>query len=586
MPGMEDQERHSRDTGQSELSLYLLARALGEALTANQVASATFDHALRQLGAVTAGLWLRGEDDVIRMSACVGPDAEQWAEAVGEIPMNSDLPAALVVRTGAIVSYSSIEERDARWPALRGVAGSPVVVVLPLSARARQFGCLHVGWPSAPQATFPPDSSVLSALAELCAGAVDRAQLYEAERRGRRTLEFLHQGTRLMVSALEPDEIVRALVRMAVPQLAPWCAVYVADGDQLERVAVEVSGEPELSELLMTSGPVPVEADVPLAEAYRTSRPLLLPEVRLEQVLGTYPVEHARLLLSLEGGRWSGMVVPVQAGGRAIGVMSLLSPEWNGAPPSEVRFAAEGLAGRAGMALHIARRYRAQVDNVALLSAALLPDRVPTLPGVRLAARYVPAGGGVCGDWYEAEQLPDGQVLVGIGDASGHGIPAAAMMAQVRNAARGLAVAGISPAHMLDHLSALVLRGQPECMVTVVYGVLDPDTGRGTWANAGHPPPVLVGADGSAATIALPPGPPIGTVDRPYAETALELPVGARLVLYTDGLFERRGEDPGLGIDRLVKQAAAGGGEDEIADTLMQSRPETTDDGCVLVIGR
>ncbi len=584
---MEDQDQHSGDTGQPELSLYLLARALGEALTANQVAAAAFDHALRKLGAVTAGLWLLGEDDVIRMTASVGPDSELWVEAVGDIPLSSDLPAALVVRTGTIVSYSSIEERDARWPALQGVAGSPAVVVLPLSARARQFGCMHIGWPSAGVATFPPDSSVLSALAELCAGAVDRARLYEAERRGRRTLEFLHQGTRLMVSALEPDEIVRALVRMAVPQLAPWCAVYVADGDRLERVAVEVSGDPELSELLMTSGPVHVDADVPLAEAYRTSRPLLLPEVRPEHVVGTYPADHAKLLLSLGGGQWSGMVVPVQAGGRSIGVMSLLSPEWKGTPPSEVRFAAEGLAGRAGMAMHIARRYRAQVDNVALLSAALLPERLPTLPGLRLAARYVPAGGGVCGDWYEAELLPDGQVLVGIGDASGHGIPAAAMMAQVRNAARALAVAGISPGRMLDHLSALVLGGQPESMVTALYGVLDPATGGGTWANAGHPPPVLVGPDGSAATVALPPGPPIGSVDRPYAETALELPVGTRLVLYTDGLFERRGEDPGLGIDRLVKQAAAaGGGEDELADTLMQSRPETTDDGCVLVIGR
>lgn len=566
---------------------YAVAQALTEARTASQVTRTVFDHALRDLGATTIGLWLLGPDAVIRFSAGAGTGVDDTAPAVGDIPVDSDLPAAVAVRNGAVLSYAGEEERDARWPVLRGLHSDSAVVVLPLDTGHGIIGCLHIGWPEG-VSPFPPDRVLLMSLAKLCAAAIDRAQLGERERRARETLEFLHQGTRLMVSALEPEAVVRSLAQLTVPRLAPWCAVYFAEGGYLHRVAVEVTGDPELAQFLMESDPIPIASDLPLAQAFRDRELVFVPEVRAEHVMGTSPTEYAKRLLSLGGDPWSAMVAPVEARGQVIGVLSVLSPEWRGRPPEDVRYAVHGLAGRAGIALDNAQRLGEQTENVAVLTAALLPESLPEVPGLVFAAQYAPASGGVCGDWYEADVLPSGMALVGVGDASGHGVPAAAAMAQVRNAARGLAAADMRPAQLLDHLSRLALRGRAESMVTALYALLDPATGVGSLACAGHPPPVLLHGDGTAELVRAPPGPPLNAgVDR-YREWPVALGRGETLVFYTDGIYERRGEDPDLGIGRVLEAArrAAGGGVEQVVTAVMAVRPDTTDDGCVLVVGR
>ena len=567
--------------------LYLLARALGETLTADEVASVVFKEALEDLGASTVGLWLRDSDEMIRLAAGAGRESAKWPEVVGDIPPDSDLPAAVCVRTGQIVSYRA-DERDDRWPGLSGMpVVSPAVWVVPLVApRGRRMGALHIGWPEAHR-DLCPDEDLLGAIGDLTASALDRARLYEGERRARETLEFLNQATRLMVSALDPDEIVRAIVRLAVPHLASWCAVYVAESDQLHRVAIEISIDPGLAADLRNGPPVPIDADLPLAQAFRSGRIVELTDIGIDEVRRIYPADTGDKLEGLPGGRWSGLVLPVQAGGEVIGVMSLLSPTWNGRPTSEVRYAAEGLAARAGVALRNAQRYREQVDNVLVLTAALLPEGLPRLPGISFAARYAPASGGVSGDWYEAESLSRGPVLVGIGDAAGHGVPAAATMAHVRNAARGLAVAGIPPGRMMEHLSALPMGG-PDRMATSVYGLLDPTTGAAVWANAGHPPPIVVNPDGTVARLDMRHGPPLGALGGGYSETRADVLTGGKIVLYTDGLFERRGEDPMLGIQRLVDVVAevARSSAEDVADALVAARPGGDDDACVLVIAR
>jgi GAF domain-containing protein len=590
-PGRDDPgPAERRDAPQGEATrLYLLARALGETLTAAEVASVVFEEALEDLGAASVGLWLRETDDVIRFAGGAGYERGKGPDAVGDITLDSDLPAAVCLRSGQIVSYGNSDERDARWPELIGLSvASQAVAVVPLVApRGRRTGALHIGWPE-PRHNFHPDEDLLRAIGDLTASALERARLYEGERRARETLEFLNQATRLMVSALDPDEIVRAIVRLAVPHLAPWCAVYVAEDKQLHRVAIEFAADPDLAADLREAPPVPIDADISLAEAFRTGRTVELTTVSPDEVYRTYPRDTAEKLLALPGGPWSGLVLPVQASGEVIGVMSLLSHSWRGRPSSEARYASEGLAARAGVALRNAQRYREQVDNVRLLTAALLPESVPRLPGLTFAARYAPASGGVSGDWYEAESLPRGPVLVGIGDASGHGVPAAATMAHVRNAARGLAVAGMPPGRMMEHLSALPMGG-PDRMATSLYGLLDPVTGAGVWANAGHPPPIEVRPDGTVTRLEMRHGPPLGTGSSGYPETRADVPAGGKIVLYTDGLFERRGEDPMLGIQRLVDVVAgvARSSPEDVAEALVAARPGgEDDDACVLVIAR
>jgi GAF domain-containing protein len=566
--------------------LFALARALGAALTSAQVAAAAFEHIMRSVGASTVGIWLLDEDGVIRFAGGAGHSKENDPDAVGDIPLDSEVPAAVAVRTGELISFGSTQERDLRWPALTGLSSdTQAMAVVPLIARGHGIGSLHVGWP-APQDDFEPDVDLLWAVSALCATALDRDQLCESERRARETLEFLSRGTRIMVSALDPLEIVRSLVGLAVPRLAPWCAVYVPEDGELVRLAIEISLDHDLAVDLRNAVPVALDADVPLAEVFRTGRPAVLSDVPAGVVMRTYPEPQARKVLSLGGPRWSALVLPIEAGGEVIGVMSLVSPAWGARPPAEVVYAAEGLAARAGVALRNAERYRVQVENVQLLTAALLPEGVPHLRGWRFAARYAPASGGVCGDWYEAELMPDGLVLLGVGDASGHGLVAAATMARVRHAARGLAVAGIRPGQMLDHLSRLLTAGA-DSIATSIYGLVDPGTGTGRWASAGHPPPIMIHPDKSVICVGLDPGPPVGLEGAGHAEVTLDLPVGGRLVLYTDGLFERRGEDPVVGIQRLVELIGrlADGSEEEIADGVMATRSES-DDACVLVIGR
>lgn len=572
--------------GVGQARLLQLARALGQALTGDDVAAAVFEHALVHLGAYTVGLWRVGEGGRIRFAGGTGTDGPGAAREVGAIESDSNLPAALALRSGELVSFGSAAERNRRWPSLERIGTSAeAVVVVPLTARGVRFGVLHIGW-AEEEEDFKPDQDLMWALGELCGTALDRAQLYERERNARQILEFLNQGTQLMISAQDPDEIVRSLVQLAVPRLAPWCAVYVAEDGRLVRVAIEISADPALAGELRDAPAVAVDADVPLAQAYRTGTTLVMARLPSEAVLASYSGRQAERILSLATAGWSALVVPIRAEGEVIGVMSLLSPDWADGLPAEISYAAEGLAARAGVALRSAMRYRRQLDNVRLLTAALLPDGVPEIAGLTMAARYVPASGDVCGDWYEVETLPDGRVLVGIGDASGHGVEAAATMARVRHAARGLAVAGLEPAAIMVNLSRLLAGDVGDSIATAAYGIIDPDTGASVWSSAGHPPPVVVSADGSIALMDLSPGPPLGAAGA-HQQATLALPPGSMLVLFTDGLFERRGEDLDVGIDRLVGviRDQRDKGVDAVADAVVAGGG-TADDACVLVIAR
>ena len=150
------------------------------------------------------------------------------------------------------------------------------------------------------------------------------------------------------------------------------------------------------------------------------------------------------------------------------------------------------------------------------LQRSLLPERVPEIPGVLLAARYVPATADaeVGGDWYDVVPLPDGRVGVGIGDVAGHGLRAASAMGQLRMALRAYAVEESSPAAVVGRLRQLVALLAHTEMATLLYLVFDPETVSVTFANAGHPPPLLIGDDGSAAFLESVPAPPLGTARR------------------------------------------------------------------------
>ena len=192
------------------------------------------------------------------------------------------------------------------------------------------------------------------------------------------------------------------------------------------------------------------------------------------------------------------------------------------------------------------------------LQRSLLPDRLPDVPGVALAARYVPATTDLQlgGDWYDVVQLPDGLIGLAIGDVAGHGLQAAATMVQVRMALRAYALQDPSPPMVMHGVHGLVAQLPVPEMVTLLYLLFDPSTRRLRWTNAGHPPALVVG-DGAGAFLTGGLAPPIGvTIDGGFTEETHVLQHGATLLLYTDGLVERRGVSITEGLERLRREAA------------------------------
>ncbi|HEX5861918.1 MAG TPA: SpoIIE family protein phosphatase [Nocardioides sp.] len=198
------------------------------------------------------------------------------------------------------------------------------------------------------------------------------------------------------------------------------------------------------------------------------------------------------------------------------------------------------------------------------LQRNLLPDRTPRIPGMALAARYVPATADmeVGGDWYDVIQIRGGLIGLAIGDVAGHGPQAAAVMGQLRMAVRANAVQDPSPVAVMNGVHQLVSHlARPE-MVTLMYLLFDPARRTLRFTNAGHPPPLVLGG-GEARYLEGEVAPPLGvTAEATFTETSLELPEGATLLLYTDGLIERRVESIQVGLDRLLRVAVSYDGSD------------------------
>lgn len=225
------------------------------------------------------------------------------------------------------------------------------------------------------------------------------------------------------------------------------------------------------------------------------------------------------------------------------------------------------------------------------LQRSLLPRELPALAGIAVSARYLPASahGQVGGDWYEVLPVGDGVVALAVGDVVGKGPTAAAVMGQLRSALAGYLLDHHSPAAALERLDAFARRTPGASGSTCACLTFDRDTGRLCWAVAGHPPALLVAAagtrfltDGSGAVLGAP--------DRaPYRDHSADVPVGASVVLYTDGLVERRAAVLDEGLARLAEVAgrAASAGPDDLADEVVgELLARGQDDDVALVVLR
>ncbi len=235
------------------------------------------------------------------------------------------------------------------------------------------------------------------------------------------------------------------------------------------------------------------------------------------------------------------------------------------------------------------RLYAEQRDASVMLQLSLLPSSLPEVSGLEVAVRYCAGveGTQVGGDWYDVVVDGDRAVAV-IGDVSGRGLPAASVMASIRHSIRALAAQGDRPEVILGKVNALDARERGGHFATVLLLLIDPGQGTISIASAGHPAPLMVSPDG-AEWMTAPTGPPIGTMTgHRYKAATMPAPLpGSTVLLFTDGLFERRGESIDVGLDRLRAVAGSAGGSlqvtvDDLVDQMTDG--EAPDDAAVLAL--
>ena len=247
--------------------------------------------------------------------------------------------------------------------------------------------------------------------------------------------------------------------------------------------------------------------------------------------------------------------VPLLAEGEVTGVIAVgaVSPR---------RFSAEDLgllrlaADRVALAIAHARVYEREHRIAETLQRSLLPERLPQLPGLSVAARYCPAAAEaeVGGDWYDVIAIPGGGVGLVMGDVAGKGLAAASMVGRLRSALRAYALEGHGPATVVERLNRLVWTELDESdMATLIYVVVDPAEGRLTWVNAGHLPPLVVTPGGLPHFLEGEGSVPLGVLPFPnFEEPSVAMEPGGTVVLYTDGLVERPGAHLDDGLGRLA----------------------------------
>jgi PAS domain S-box-containing protein len=386
----------------------------------------------------------------------------------------------------------------------------------------------------------------------------------EAERGARaeaeavvQTIGKLQQVTEAALKHLDLDDLLQVLVdRVREVFGADVVRIILRDHDDEQRFTVGAAAGIE------SESGTPVTVGSALDEVVERGRPITLHD--LSPGTGLDPDLEATGVSSL-------MAAPLVVGGRLAGIVEV-------AGSGRRRFTLEEesllmlMADRAGLALEHARAYERELSNVEMLQRSLLPDRLPQLDGIQVAARYMPGGADVGGDWYDAIPLEGGRVGVAMGDVVGHGIAAAALMGQLRHAMRAYALEGHSPAGVLDRLDRVVRSLDGSQMATLLYLVMEPD-GTARFSSAGHVPPLVISPEGEAAYLETAPNPPLGVFESPtHNEMTAELTPGSTIVLYTDGLVEERGVSIDQGLEALRLAASQDSCHpDELCDRLVDA---------------
>jgi PAS domain S-box-containing protein len=379
-------------------------------------------------------------------------------------------------------------------------------------------------------------------------------------------LALLAELTTQLTSTLDTGQALHRLVALVVPRLADWAVIdLISEQHEVWRSAVahfEGGTVRYRDDLVGPMPPIPGESPMPLSRALRGAASTLAgPETYQGEPDSGIAVEQARLFATT--GMHSAVIAPIRGLRTVLGALTLGRSERPAPFTAADLPLLEDITRRAGLALDNARLYQRQRKVSETMQRHLLPQ-LPRLPHVEMTARYLPApdASQVGGDWYDAFVLPDGALVLVVGDVVGHDLEAAADMAQLRNMLRAYAHSQQEPpSKIVEWLDHAAMRLADTDMATLVLGRMTDIGTMGwelSWTNAGHPPPLLVTAGGRAQYLTDGHGMLLGTgVPAPRPDATRLLPPGATLVLYTDGLVEQPGQSIDVGLERLRRYAAA-----------------------------
>jgi len=571
-------EEESAARAEDTRSLQAVTAALSSAATIDEVSNTCLAHALESIGADAGFVVLMGPGgsrtvDIVVSSGYEEAELEAW-RAFG---LDDDLPFSRAIRAGEpvwalepaeLAGFTTFsEERSTGWFAI------------PLVTSRGARGALHVSLRDGRRVT-ERQRRWLQAMVLQCGQALERSGLYDEEQRSRLRAERLQTMTAQLSNALTPRDVARVVVDEVAAAFEPTAvALATAVDAQSPKLLLDHGNGGELLAPLLDIG-----EGTPGGQAYLTRRSVLVDDPL--SVRRAFPAA-ADAIATI--GHETFLLVPLVAARRVNGLL-LVSWDRLEALPEADRAIIEALAGQAAQALDRAGRYESEQVIAEQLQRSVLPESLPRVEGVQLAARYLPGSTrlDVGGDWFDAMLLPNGRLALVVGDVVGKGVQAAASMAQLRNAMRAFSLEQLKPSSALTRLNRLAGGALDTSFATLVYAAIDPSTGVCRLSSAGHPPPLVVFPDGRLELIEDGRGVPLGArPDSKYRQAALELPAGTILLLYTDGLIERRGASIDDGLAALLAAVASGPRDpdrllDHVLETVIGSR-DREDDIALLV---
>jgi len=397
----------------------------------------------------------------------------------------------------------------------------------------------------------------------------DRIQAVTALRQANARLDLLERAGSQIGTTLDIHRTAEQLAALAVPDLADRVVIELLDpvlqGEDPPRAG---PGAPRLRRVAVRDAAARATVDFAVDDLLTqpVTRLAVAAFARGEPLLARNPAEMRQAGLApghvqalLDRGVHTFMGVPLTARGVTLGLAGFARAEHpEPYDQADVRLVSD-LAARAAVHIDNARLYTREHTTAVTLQRSLLPRDIPQVAGLDIAYRYQPASRAaqVGGDWFDVIPLDDGQVGLVVGDVTGHGIHAAAIMGQLRTTTAALARLGCPPDQIMAQLSGAVAAHGEEIGATCLYAVYDPASRRCRLTNAGHPLPALRHPGGPAQFIDLPAGVMLGAGPGRYPATDTELPAGSVLALYTDGLVEQPGQDIGTGMSRLARALAA-----------------------------